>query len=82
MNDENNGIKQYQMRCMQSNPLLRGERAGRGSEVIRDPAAGMVGRGPYEHLAYGRYQQGHLVVTKEQGHPPPPSWCVNGVTAR
>ena len=44
MNDENNGIKQYQMRCMQSNPLLGGERAGRGSEVIRGPAgAGLEG---------------------------------------
>ena len=51
-------------------------------EVTRDLAAGKVGKGPRRFPACGRCWQGHLVATKEQGHPPPPLWCVNGVTAR
>ena len=39
-------------RCMQSITLRGG--AGTGSEVIRDPAAGRVGRRPHNHQAGGR----------------------------
>ena len=68
---------------MHGDPLMaKGISSMHRGEVTRDLAAGKVGKGPRRFPACGRCWQGHLVATKEQGHPPPPLWCVNGVTAR